>query len=79
MDRATPESAEKLLKEAAPYKRIWLILTPATTDAWRDPKGLIKKALDHNFTTKGDWCFACDGGDPVKVTLYDRVGEDGRP
>jgi hypothetical protein len=69
-DRATPAAVRDALQRVDGYRRIWLILTPTTNDAWRDPDRLIERAFDRRFKLRSRRCFSCDSGDPVVLKLY---------
>jgi hypothetical protein len=71
MDPTTPADVDRLLARLRGHRRLLLFLTPTTNRQWRDPAGLVEKALDARYPLLEGRCFACRTGDPVLLRVYD--------
>ncbi len=69
-DPTTGAHVTKLLESIKGKHRLLLVLSPGALEEWRDPGGLVEKAMDRRYALLHRVCFNCERFAAV-VKLYD--------
>lgn len=69
-DPTRPGHVDRLMTAIKGHGRVFLVLSPGALQEWRDPGGLVEKAMDRRFRLVHRVCFNCERFAAV-VKLYE--------